>query len=114
MTQLDKTPLESRDISEGRVKDFRWSPADDEIYLLLSREGHLFSGIVGEIPSRVVKDGVVAGNVQALALERFVVLVINSYHIKLAIYPQAFTLPIYFAFVICSARALALPEFEGK
>jgi len=51
------------------VKDFRWSPADDKVYLLLSREGHLFSGLVGEALSRVVENGVVAGNVQALALE---------------------------------------------
>lgn len=63
MKQLDKTPMESRDILEGRVKDFRWSPADDEMYLLLSREGHLLSGRVGETPSLVVNSGVIAGNV---------------------------------------------------
>jgi hypothetical protein len=68
MTQLDSTPLESRDIPEGRVKDFRWSPADDEIYVLLSREGQLFSGHVGETPSRIVNNNVVAGNVQDICL----------------------------------------------
>lgn len=69
MTQLDSTPLESRDIPEGRVKDFRWSPADDEIYALLSREGQLFSGHVGQTPSRVVNNNVVAGNLQGIGLE---------------------------------------------
>ena len=68
MMQLDRAPLESRDIPEGCVKDFRWSPVDDEIYVLLSREGQLFSGHVGETPSRVVNNNVVAGNVEGIGL----------------------------------------------
>ncbi|KAG0574230.1 hypothetical protein KC19_VG245900 [Ceratodon purpureus] len=58
--KLDSKPLESRDIPEGRVKDFRWSPANDEIYAVLSREGQLFSGHVGETPLCVVNNNVVA------------------------------------------------------
>lgn len=61
--------MESRDIPEGHVKDFRWSPADDEVYLLLSREGQLFSGHVGETPSRVVNTNVVAGHLQGFGLD---------------------------------------------
>lgn len=89
MTQLVKTPLESRDIPEGHVKDFRWSPADDEIYLLLSREGHLYSGSVGKVPSRVVNDGVVAGIAKSLALEWFDVLSTSSHAIVLVISSRA-------------------------
>ncbi|KAG0504731.1 hypothetical protein M758_N022400 [Ceratodon purpureus] len=58
--KLDSNPLESRDIPVGRVKDFRWSPANDETYAILSREGQLFAGHVGKTPSCVVNNNVVA------------------------------------------------------
>lgn len=57
--ELDNIPLESRDIPECHIKDFRWGPADDT-YLILSREGQLFSGRVGETPSRLVNSDAVA------------------------------------------------------
>lgn len=66
--QLDNIPLESRDIPECHIKDFRWGPADDT-YLILSREGQLFSGRVGETPSRLVNSDAVAGDIRGIGLE---------------------------------------------
>ena len=48
---------------EGHVKDFIWCPAEDEGYILVSKEGQLFTGQVGEDLKSVVDTAVVAGTV---------------------------------------------------
>lgn len=63
MMQKDSTPLESRNILEGHVKDLSWCPAEDEGYILVSKEGQLFTGQVGEDLKSVVDTAVVAGTV---------------------------------------------------
>lgn len=63
MMQKDSTPLESRDILKGHVKDLSWCPGEDEGYILVSKEGQLFTGHVGEDLKSVVDTAVVSGTV---------------------------------------------------